>query len=149
MAPALQRVVRRLGEDDTWVVVDVPDDLHAVVDPARFEQVATNLLSNARKHGKPPVAVSAQPLGGDGVELHVSDAGDGVPPEYQAGLFTQFSSGPRKDSVGLGLWLVDVLAAAHGGRAVYATVARRPTFTVTMPGPSESRDGRTDLQSPG
>lgn len=140
VAPSLQRMVERMGSDDSWVTIDVPRGFRAQVDPARFEQVVVNLLSNARRHGRPPVTLSARPLGDSGVEVRVSDSGEGVSPEHLEELFTQFASGPRSDSVGLGLWLVDVLATAHGGEATYISADGSPTFIATLPGPSETAD---------
>lgn len=136
VAPLLQRIADGISDLDGSVRIDAPADLHATLDPARLEQVVTNLLSNARRYGRPPVVVRARPLGAAGLELNVSDAGDGVPATDRDSLFTPFAGGPRQDSVGLGLWLVDVLATAHGGRATYDHVEGRPTFTVTLPGPS-------------
>lgn len=127
--------MQHLDEEPTWVTIDSTPDLQATVDPARLEQIVTNLLSNARKHGRPPVSLCARRLGDTGLEVRVSDSGDGVPDEYQDSLFTRFASGPRTDSVGLGLWLVDVMTQAHGGGATYTTVDGRPTFVATLPGP--------------
>lgn len=136
VAPLVHRIADGISDHDGWVRIDAPTDLRATLDPARLEQVVTNLLSNARRYGRPPVVVRARPLGEDGLELQVSDAGDGVPEKDRDSLFTPFAGGPRQDSVGLGLWLVDVLATAHGGRATYDGIEDRPTFTVTLPGPS-------------
>lgn len=138
VTPILRRAVDGISHDDGWVEIDAPADLRATVDPARVEQIVANLLTNARKYGRPPVVLTARPLDHAGLELRVSDVGDGVAPELQDSLFTEFSGGPRRDSVGLGLWLVHVLASAHGGHATYATVVQRPTFTVTLPGPSQA-----------
>ena len=136
VAPLLHRIADGISDYDGWVRIDAPAGLRATLDPARLEQVVTNLLSNARRYGRPPVVVRARPLGDAGLELHVSDAGDGVPAEDRGSLFTPFAGGPRQDSIGLGLWLVDVLATAHGGGATYDDVEGRPTFTVTLPEPS-------------
>lgn len=134
LTPLFRRVARWLDADDSWVAIGSATDLRAFVDPARLEQIVTNLLSNARKHGRPPVSVDARPLPDRGVEIRVSDHGHGVPADREDGLLGQFASGPRADSVGLGLWLVALLARAHGGDASYATVAGRPTFVVRLPG---------------
>jgi signal transduction histidine kinase len=134
ITPLLERVVGWLGSDDSWLTIDSPSDLHAFVDPARLEQIATNLLSNARKHGRPPVVIEARPWMEQGVQIRVSDTGEGVPESAQDILFTAFTSGPRTDSVGLGLWLVALLAEAHGGHASYTTVDGMPTFVVQLPG---------------
>lgn len=138
LAPMLERLAGDLDPGPAWVTFDVAPDLRPVVDPLRLEQIVSNLLSNARRHGRSPVELAARPHGGAGVEVRVSDGGDGVPDVYQDSLFTQFAGGPRSDSVGLGLWLVAVLAETHGGGARYETVDGRPTFIVTLPGPATS-----------
>lgn len=131
--PLLAGVVEALGMDDD-VTVESRPDLRGFVDSARTEQIVSNLLSNSEKHGGPPMTVTASPLPDGGVELRVADSGDGVPEEQQADLFGQFSSGPRADSVGLGLWLVSTLAAAHGGEASYLSNDGQPTVMVRLPG---------------
>ena len=136
----LDCVVADLAMQGT-VTVECPAELRAHVDPARFEQIVTNLLSNSCKHGRPPVTVTASALPDHGVELRVADSGDGVPEEEQAGLFQQFASGPRADSVGLGLWLVAMLADAHGGGARYLGDTDRPTFVVRLPGVMDEQAG--------
>jgi signal transduction histidine kinase len=119
-------------DDDQQVSVDVDPDIEAYVDPARLGQILVNLLSNARKHGRPPVLVSAN-LEDDDLVVHVSDAGDGLSEEDARTLFEPMSTNPRTDSVGLGLWIVMTLASAHGGRALFETIEGRPTFTVRLP----------------
>lgn len=145
ITPLLHGVVEMLDLGDV-TAVESPQDLRAFVDPARLEQVVANLLSNGDKHGRPPMTVTASPLPGRGVEVRVADTGDGVPQEQQAELFGQFSSGPRADSVGLGLWLVATLAEAHGGDVDYQTNDGQPTFVVRLPGgvqdTSEEPSGR-------
>lgn len=133
VAALLDRVVDWLGAHDA-VCVTCSADLRAHVDPARLEQVVTNLVSNACRHGRPPVTVTASALPDRGLEVRVADGGDGVPEAQQDQMFSQFSSGPRADSVGLGLWLVSLLADAHGGDVRYLTVEGRPTFVVRLPG---------------
>ena len=50
----------RRGWRDAEVVTDVPDDLVASGDPDRLDQALDNLLTNALRHGAPPVLVSAR-----------------------------------------------------------------------------------------
>ena len=56
----------------------------------------------------------------DGVELHVSDAGPGFPPEFLPHAFERFrrADPARSESgAGLGLAIVDAIAQAHSGQA--------------------------------
>ncbi|MBW3665692.1 MAG: GAF domain-containing protein [Actinobacteria bacterium] len=117
-------------------VIDVPAGLEADVDPRRFGQIVTNLIENAYRHGEPPVTVAARPRSGGGIRLTVTDVGGGVPQQQVPSLFRPFAEGSRADSVGLGLWVVSELAAAHGGEVRY-TDPEGPgaCFVVDLPPP--------------
>ncbi len=100
-------------EDERWVRGD----------PLRLEQALTNLLSNAHKYGRPPVTVRIHRAGADDrVAIEVSDAGDGVPPEFRPELFREFTRGRSAvaTGTGLGLYVVRTLAEAQGGTVSYA-----------------------------
>ena len=119
------------------VQAEAPDRLIAVVDEARIRQVLANLLGNVREHTPPgtPVAVRLAPVRG-GAVLEVADAGPGMPEEDAARAFDRFHRGAeragRQDgddrdqgtSSGLGLSIVQAIAAAHGGQAVLESQAR-------------------------
>jgi two-component system sensor histidine kinase KdpD len=118
--PALQRVRSRIGERQ--LEVDLPDDLPPIdVDSVLIEQVITNLLENAERHGGPgsPIRVSARPEG-ELVLLRVEDGGPGVPEASLPRLFEKFYRVPQtresaRRGSGLGLALVKGLAEAMGG----------------------------------
>lgn len=135
LAELVDQVATGLAEGRGWWRQDIPPELRVRADRARLEQVLANLLSNARRHGRPPVTVRARGVPDAGeVSIAVSDAGDGMSEERIASLFEPFASGARSDSVGLGLWVVRTLVEAHGGGVGYDEVDERPTFTVTLPG---------------
>lgn len=136
VAATVAELVADTGATDD-VRLEVPDGLRAEVDPNRFGQIVTNLVSNARKHGRPPVTISGEALADGGVVLRVADSGDGVPVEQQEQLFQAFARGPRADSVGLGLWVTHTLAAAHGGAVAYESVDEAPCFVVRLPGEAD------------
>jgi two-component system, OmpR family, sensor histidine kinase KdpD len=118
--PALERVRPHLGERQ--LEVDLPDALPPVdVDPVLIDQVMTNLLENAARHGGPgaPIRISAQEEG-ELVLLRVEDGGPGVPATALPRLFEKFYRVPQaRDSArrgsGLGLALVKGLTEAMGG----------------------------------
>jgi signal transduction histidine kinase len=110
-------------------------------DPARFEQVVTNLLVNAATHapagGTIRVSLAAQQ--GQAV-LQVADGGAGIAPEEQALVFEPFyqSAATRKlgaGGLGIGLTLVKRLVELHGGEvSVHSDgVGHGATFTVRIP----------------
>jgi two-component system sensor histidine kinase KdpD len=99
---ALDEVVARalddIGEDGQHVVVDMPDNLPAVlVDAGLLERVIANLLANAVRYSRPdrPPMLTGSALG-EKVELRVIDRGPGIPPEARPG--TARSSGWDTDN---------------------------------------------------
>jgi two-component system OmpR family sensor kinase len=94
-------------------------DLQVEADPLRVGQALVNLVDNALTHGEGAVELRADERGGL-VELHVSDAGSGFPPEFRSRAFDRFSRADEARSgggSGLGLSIVELVAGAHGGEA--------------------------------
>ena len=108
---------RVLAPDHTWrlVLPDEPVELRG--DEQRLHQVATNLLTNARKHtpAGTTVTITARP---DGFEVH--DDGPGFPAELVEHAFERFvradEARTSSGGAGLGLALVDAIVSAHGGQ---------------------------------
>jgi PAS domain S-box-containing protein len=108
-------------------------------DRARFEQIASNLLDNARKFtpaGK-NIAVSLRREGGEAV-LQIADEGIGLSAEDCSRVFELFvqSDFPEPGGgLGIGLALVKRLAELHGGSVSAASEGpgRGATFTVRLP----------------
>jgi len=99
-----------------------------------------NLLSNAIRYSPPggEVRVDVKDAAG-AVEIEVTDSGVGVPGALKKELFTKFgsveaASGGIRRGFGLGLYMVDLVARAHGGRG---TVRDREgggsIFGITVP----------------
>ena len=87
-----ERVVEIAGVvAENGITIDVPDGLHAVVDPQAFDRIVSNLLLNARSHGEPPITVSARRSDGE-LSLTVEDRGPGIAAEDLVG---SCSSGSR------------------------------------------------------
>ena len=126
-----------------------PADLGtASLDRAKVRDCVNHLLLNAIKFtpdgGR--IELAGSRLADGGLEVRVTDTGDGMPPEVVAHLFEPFftgfdvshhSSGKfeyGRRGLGLGLSVVREIATAHGGRASAASeVGRGSTFTLTLP----------------
>ncbi len=97
----------------------LPDVL---VDPDKFTQVVTNLVENAVRHGEGEVRVTLERLaadeGEDAVTVEVTDQGEGIPNDLRRRVFTKFWTGGARGGSGLGLYIVNGLVRAHGGRVV-------------------------------
>jgi two-component system CheB/CheR fusion protein len=113
-------------------------------DPLRIEQIVTNLVTNAMKYAprSEHIDVRLRQVGGNGdgkVELQVQDYGPGIPAADRPHLFSPFShvarpGGQQQPGLGLGLFISQSLAKAHGGIiSVESKMGVGTTFTVTLP----------------
>lgn len=101
-----------------------PESLPEIAaDPDKFTQVVTNLVENAVRHGEGTITVSlTHEAAGEGLDdresvvLTVDDEGDGIAPEIRRRVFTKFWTGGVKGGSGLGMYIVNGLTRAHGGR---------------------------------
>jgi two-component system, OmpR family, sensor kinase len=125
--------------------VRVVDDEPTVVrgDRLRLEQALGNLVDNALRHGAGDVLLAAPPRDG-GVELHVTDAGPGLAPDFIDRAFERFAraDGARsRGGAGLGLAIVAAIAASHGGSARAANLAAGGADVwIHLPGSAQSSD---------
>jgi PAS domain S-box-containing protein len=107
------------------------------VDRDRIVQALGNLVSNALKFtppgGRVEVSVAKD---GDSVRISVSDTGPGIAPDQLPRLFDRYWQGNTADrrGVGLGLSIVQGIAAAHGGDVQVRTeLGAGTTFTLVLP----------------
>jgi signal transduction histidine kinase len=112
------------------------EDVVTQLDGQRAQQIFTNIIDNAVKHGGGTVTIELVRENGDAV-VRVSDRGPGIPPSELDRIFHRFYRVDRSRSqpgTGLGLAIAKHLVVAHGGtiRAV-----NRPsggaTFEVRLP----------------
>ena len=128
--PVRERVVEIVetvaGERSGEIQVDVPADLEPMVDPAAFDRIVGNLITNALRYGRLPISVRAV-QNDRHFRLSVEDHGDGVAPGFVPKLFDRFSRDPQSDDAaggsGLGLSIAQAYAQAHGGQVFYEDVA--------------------------
>ena len=99
------------------------------VDPDRFIQVVTNLLSNALKFSPPGAVVDvAAEQHGDNVRITVRDRGPGIPAEFKARIFQKFAqaNGAKQGTgTGLGLCIVREIVTRMHGQIGFDDAARR------------------------
>lgn len=106
----------------------VPTDLVLGADLELLVRALENLLSNAIRYSPRGGRVRIGARGAEGgVELYVADAGPGVPDAAKEHLFEKLASSDARSSArrgfGYGLYLVKLVASAHGGRAFARDVA--------------------------
>src|SRR5207249_10017703 len=83
----------------TAAEVAVPDGLAVRVDAVRFEQVLTNLLTNAYRYGGSRVRIEGSIENGT-VRLAIVDDGAGVPADIVPRLFDPFTRGVSAETQG-------------------------------------------------
>jgi two-component system, chemotaxis family, CheB/CheR fusion protein len=117
--------------------VDV-EPLQVTADPSRLEQVIVNLLANAIKHApeSPHVDIRVGRRGRHAL-LAVRDYGPGIPASDLPQLFSRFfrGTGARSaDGLGLGLYISNEIARAHGGSLrARSSEGEGSTFTLRLP----------------
>ncbi|HVH41276.1 MAG TPA: PAS domain-containing sensor histidine kinase [Labilithrix sp.] len=115
-------------------------------DADRLDQVVSNLVSNAIKYGQgTPIDVRCSAEGTDGV-VTVRDRGIGIAPENLERIFGRFEravSERNYGGLGLGLWIAQEIAAAHGGHVeVTSNVGEGAVFRLVVPSrpPAKAHD---------
>lgn len=106
------------------------------VDAGRIAQIVSNLLGNAISYGSTnqPIIVAAKRTD-DGFEISIVNYGSPIPPEAMPRLFTAFHRGdvlPNQKGLGLGLYISQEIARAHGGAIVAKSSPTETTFTATF-----------------
>jgi signal transduction histidine kinase len=118
------------------LVLEIADGLVGRWDRTRLEQLLTNLIGNAVKHGgRGAITVQATRSEASAV-LTVVDTGPGIPEAEQARIFEPFAQGrdAGRGGLGLGLYIARSIAEAHGGSiSLHSAAGRGTTFHVELP----------------
>lgn len=118
------------------VEIEVADDEAVIADRTVLERVVGNLVTNAIRHGAPPVRIVARQRDSH-LRLSVHDSGGGIDPAFIPNLFARFqrSDAARQSGTGagLGLSIARLYARAHGGDLVYEPEAKGARFDLVLP----------------
>jgi signal transduction histidine kinase len=104
-------------------------------DSGRLLRVIANLVNNALVYGDPSAPVTLGVEGEDDwVVVQVHNEGESIPADLQRHVFEPFKRGGKGVGLGLGLFIVQQIAQAHGGRVELDSAAGRgTTFSVLLP----------------
>jgi PAS domain S-box-containing protein len=139
---AIRPLIDKRGHSLEATLPDAGLPMHG--DPARLQQVFTNLLANAVRYtpegGTIRLVAETTP---QHAVVQVADTGIGMAPESLERLFQPFTQvhaldpGTPQAGLGIGLALVRGLVELHGGRveAFSAGLGRGSVFTVVLPRP--------------
>jgi two-component system, OmpR family, osmolarity sensor histidine kinase EnvZ len=130
----LQQAIEILAEP-VAIAVDAPADVLIQVKEAALLRALDNLLTNALRHGKPPIELSAQTTNGD-LTIDVRDAGHSISPQEARELMRPFARGNAAragEGTGLGLAIVDQVAKAHHGTFEFVQDVQTSTARLHFP----------------
>ena len=138
VAEAVRATLRARGWSGD-VRTELPEGVVVRLDPRRLDVIVANLVSNALRHGEPPVSVRAH-VRPDQLNIEVGDSGPGLTPDVLPHVFNRFykadSARARSEGSGLGLAIARENARLHGGDL---TATNRPSggavFTLHLPRP--------------
>ncbi len=142
-----------LAQPDRTIRVEASGDLFGTWDPDRLLQVASNVLANAGQHGKPgtPIAVRLDGSASDVVRFEVRNEG-AVPRPILSTIFDPFQAvrrrGDRSRGLGLGLFIVRELVAAHGGTVGIESSDETEATVVTVQLPRHAPTARSESPIP-
>ncbi|HUE76288.1 MAG TPA: ATP-binding protein [Chloroflexota bacterium] len=135
-------VVARMASqiDGREIRVTITGEIPIVaIDPARVEQVLTNLLSNAAKYGYPATPIDVEIEGTPThVKVSITNHGVGIRPDDMPHIFERFRRASVRPAgvpgLGLGLYIVRELVNAHGGRVwAESSPGETTTFHFLLP----------------
>ena len=121
------------------IALRAEDPFTAQVDPLRFDQVVTNLVSNAVKYGagKPIEVRVRHDQAADAAHIEVVDRGPGIDASMTEKIFEPFQRATSMEPIpgmGLGLYVVKMIVEGHGGHiAVDTHLGHGSRFIVDLP----------------
>jgi sigma-B regulation protein RsbU (phosphoserine phosphatase) len=138
LQPTLQQVIDELQSAHPESAIKTEFALTKAVraDPVRIGQLFSNLLGNALTYGVlgEPVTVTVRTEAQ--FELAVCNAGNPISAQTMERLFYPFSRGevrPSQQGLGLGLYIAQEIAKAHGGAIDVVSTPELTCFTLRMP----------------
>lgn len=142
LVPLLREVARVFSSPEAEVQVTAPDSLTMLGDGARLRQALENVIANGVRYsppGRPLQVTLSEEADPPQARIDVVDQGPGIAPELLGKLFERFVAGPRSKGIGLGLYLAERVAAAHGGSlTVSSTLGSGSHFSFLLPLEGES-----------
>jgi len=126
----------QIGAEQT-IVTALEPGVTVLGDPVRLEQAVTNLIGNAIKHGPPDGEVRVGVRTNNArVVVSVEDDGPGIAEDQRETVFERGARGEAAQGtpgMGLGLYIVRVVAEAHGGLAYVDDSEVGTRFVLDLP----------------
>ncbi len=137
---------QRAATNKHRIIDAVPEEMPSIVaDADKVYQILENIVSNAIRYSPEggDVTITGEDEG-ETIKLSVSDQGIGIPPEHRDKIFHRFHKVPTDEGdhgavkgTGIGLYLVQHLARAHGEKAEVwlenSEIGKGSTFSFRLP----------------
>ncbi|MBU1345193.1 MAG: DUF3365 domain-containing protein [Proteobacteria bacterium] len=127
-------------EKKITILQDCPEQLYAIIDLERMEQVLVNLLDNAVKFSKSCATIRIKVrLENNDIQISIEDQGPGIPEENLETIFKKFytsttDSTLKNQGAGMGLAISKAIVIAHGGSIhVQSSNGSSSIFFITLP----------------
>jgi two-component system sensor histidine kinase HydH len=123
-----------LARREIEITTILENSVHTLLaDVSQLTQALLNLVINAVQaiNHRGRIELRAAQTG-DYVKITVSDSGPGVPPANLNAIFEPYFT-TKTDGSGLGLWIAQQIAMAHGGNIQAANAAGGAVFTLQLP----------------
>ena len=142
LAPVeLCKLVREVAElcstPAVEVRVEAPPQIIGIVDANRLRQALENVIMNGVRYSPAgtPLQVALEPESDSkNVTIRVADRGPGIRPELLPHLFERFVADGSTRGLGLGLYLAQRVASAHGGQLeVQSELGVGSEFRLSLP----------------
>lgn len=158
VAKSVETVAPLIKEKSHLIDVQVPaDGLLLEVDPYRFTQIISNLLTNAAKYSDTGSRITViAKRENDEIVIEVRDTGHGISSDLLPKVFDLFVQGMQSPDraaggLGLGLSIAKSIVNLHGGtiHAESPGPGKGSVFIVRMPVPAPARGKAEEEISPG
>jgi two-component system, OmpR family, sensor kinase len=139
LASVAREVARAFSTPEHEIMAQAMEEPVVAGDSQRIQQCVENLIANAVQHSPHGAAVNVT-VALDRRDdrawglLEVRNEGPGIPVEILPRIFDRFAPGPGSRGLGLGLYLAQRIAAAHGGALeADSRPGKGATFALRLP----------------
>lgn len=125
----------RIAHPGRKISVEVEGDLLGYFDLDRVMQAMSNVIGNAIQHGEDPIEVSVREASDrQSITTRVRNRGRAIPEEERGRLFDPYQRGTGPAAgLGLGLYIVQQIALAHGARCEVSSDTQTTTVSIVWP----------------